>query len=116
MLRKVRNACNVVSISLSERGYDVELLDEDTDITFDTLYSIFIKYSYEEYDMLIMNALKKDSIKEKHKLQIDFFSHFMCGITKAIQGINAVNSNITIATKDDVLLNFKLSLNDSGGW
>lgn len=34
MLRKVRNACNVVSMSLSERGYDVELLDEDTDITF----------------------------------------------------------------------------------
>lgn len=33
MLRKVRNACDVISMSLNEKGHDKELIDEDADIT-----------------------------------------------------------------------------------
>lgn len=33
MLRKVRNACDVISMSLNENGHDKELIDEDADIT-----------------------------------------------------------------------------------
>ena len=45
MLRKVRDACDVISMSLNENGHDTELIDKDTDITvsqaFDSVQDYF---------------------------------------------------------------------------
>jgi type I restriction enzyme M protein len=44
ILKKVRNACDVISLSLNEKGYESELIDEDSDITVAQAFDLVQQY------------------------------------------------------------------------
>ena len=69
MLRKVRNACNVISMSVKENGHDAELIDEDSDITVAQAFSSVQSY-FDSMSQVINHLADEETYAEPEVIDL----------------------------------------------